>query len=188
MNTLIYEVDGRIARITLDRPERGNGITLEMPRELSECVERADLDPNVHVIALAGNGKGFCGGYDLVESAEGGFARGGPEGSPLDPMKIAANHDPSDTWDPVVRGGTGATCDWGLAARASSKARVILAGGLDRCNVGRAMAEVRPFGIDISSGVETGPGIKNYDLMRDFAHEVRDHESSCTQERGGRPC
>ena len=102
MNTLIYEVDGRIARITLDRPERGNGITLEMPRELAECVERADLDPDVHVIALAGNGKGFCGGYDLVESAEGSFARGGPEGSPVDPMRIATNHDPSGTWDPVV--------------------------------------------------------------------------------------
>ena len=37
-------------------PERGNGITLEMPRELAECVERANLDPEVHVIALAGNG------------------------------------------------------------------------------------------------------------------------------------
>jgi enoyl-CoA hydratase len=85
VNTLTYEVDGRIARITLDRPERGNGITLEMPRELAECVERADLDPDVHVIALAGNGKGFCGGYDLVESAEGGFEKGGPDGSPLDP-------------------------------------------------------------------------------------------------------
>jgi enoyl-CoA hydratase len=102
LSTMTYERDGRVARITLDRPERGNGITLEMPRELAECVERADLDPNVHVIALAGNGKGFCGGYDLVESAEGGFERGGPEGSPLDPMRIAANHDPGSTWDPVV--------------------------------------------------------------------------------------
>ena len=46
-----------------------------MPRELAECVERADLDPNVHVIALSGRGKGFCGGYDLVESAEGMGAR-----------------------------------------------------------------------------------------------------------------
>ena len=53
---------GRVARITLDRPERGNGITLEMPREITDCVERANLDPAVHVIALAGNGKGFCGG------------------------------------------------------------------------------------------------------------------------------
>src|SRR5829696_5766263 len=95
LNTLTYEVDGRIARITLNRPERGNGITLEMPRELAECVEQADLDPDVHVIALAGAGKGFCGGYDLVESAEGGFATGGPDGSPTDPTRIAANHDPS---------------------------------------------------------------------------------------------
>jgi enoyl-CoA hydratase/carnithine racemase len=102
VNTLTYEVDGRIARITLDRPKRGNGITLEMPRELAECVERADLDPDVHVIALSGNGKGFCGGYDLVESAEGDFEKGGPDGSPLDPMRIAANHDPGSTWDPVV--------------------------------------------------------------------------------------
>src|SRR5204863_5009126 len=46
--------------------------------------------------------KGFCGGYDLVESAEGSFERGGPDGSPIDPMRIAANHDPSGTWDPVV--------------------------------------------------------------------------------------
>jgi enoyl-CoA hydratase len=65
-------------------------------------VERADLDPGVHVIALSGNGKGFCGGYDLVESAEGSFESGGPEGSPVDPARIAANHDPAGTWDPAV--------------------------------------------------------------------------------------
>ena len=106
MNTLGYEVTGRIARITLDRPHRGNGITLEMPRELAECVERADLDPNVHVIALAGNGKGFCGGYDLVASAEGNMegvaAVDAPPGSPLDPAVQARNHDPGGTWDPMV--------------------------------------------------------------------------------------
>jgi enoyl-CoA hydratase len=107
LETMTYRRDGRIARVTLDRPERGNGITLEMPRELAECVERANLDPDVHVIALAGNGSGFCGGYDLVQSAEGmgtgGFGdRGTAAGSPLDPATIAANHDPSGTWDPVV--------------------------------------------------------------------------------------
>jgi enoyl-CoA hydratase len=103
VNTLTYEVSGRIARITLDRPERGNGITLAMPGELAESVERANLDPAVHVIALAGNGKGFCGGYDLVESAEERLAvGGGPAGSPLDPATVARNHDPSGTWDPVV--------------------------------------------------------------------------------------
>jgi enoyl-CoA hydratase len=103
METLTYEVTGRIARITLNRPERGNGITLVMPRELSECVERANLDPSVHVIALAGNGRGFCGGYDLVQSAEGEVDDAAESyGSPLDPAVIARNHDPAGTWDPVV--------------------------------------------------------------------------------------
>jgi enoyl-CoA hydratase len=104
METIAYEVDGRVARITLNRPERGNGITLEMPRELAHCVERANLDPDVHVIALAGNGSGFCGGYDLVSSAEGRFEEESAEveGSPTDPMVIARNHDPEGTWDPVT--------------------------------------------------------------------------------------
>jgi enoyl-CoA hydratase len=105
VNTLKYEVTGRIARITLDRPERGNGITLEMPRELAAAVEQADLDPAVHVIALSGAGKGFCGGYDLVQSAERGtdaFGDPGAPGSPLDPATIASNHDPGGTWDPMT--------------------------------------------------------------------------------------
>jgi enoyl-CoA hydratase len=107
VSSLTYEVTGRVARITLDRPERGNGITLQMPRELADSVERADLDPAVHVIALSGNGKGFCGGYDLVQSAERGMDKFGDAdseaaGSPLDPVTIAANHDPGGTWDPMV--------------------------------------------------------------------------------------
>jgi len=103
LTTMTYEVTGRVARITLDRPARGNGITLLMPRELAACVERANLDPRVHVIALTGNGKGFCGGYDLVDSAE-SMTVGISEqpGSPVDPAVIAANHDPSRTWDPVI--------------------------------------------------------------------------------------
>ena len=77
-----------------------------MPRELAACVERANLDPAVHVILLSGNGKGFCGGYDLVESAErlgaGVSTRDAPAGSPLDPAVMARNHDPRATWDPMV--------------------------------------------------------------------------------------
>jgi len=106
LTTLNYEVDGRIARITLNRPDRGNGITMDMPREIAYCVEQADLDPKVHVIALAGNGSGFCGGYDLVESAE-GLAHGRddehqPAGSPLDPLVQMQNHQPNSNWDPMV--------------------------------------------------------------------------------------
>ncbi len=107
MNTMTYDVDGPIARITLNRPERGNGITLDMPMELKTCVEKADLDPSVHVIALSGNGKGFCGGYDLVDSAEGmGQAQFGDgkalKGSAIDPAIIARNHSPAETWDSML--------------------------------------------------------------------------------------
>ncbi|MEA2315255.1 MAG: enoyl-CoA hydratase [Solirubrobacteraceae bacterium] len=103
-----YESAERIARITLDRPERGNGITLELVSELVACVERADLDPTVHVLVLAGAGAGFCGGYDLVESAEGMGEESAAAnaqavaGSPLDGAVIAANHDQRGTWDPMV--------------------------------------------------------------------------------------
>jgi enoyl-CoA hydratase len=106
METMTYETGDRVARITLNRPERGNGLTRRLIDELAACVERADLDPDVHVILLAGNGKGFCGGYDLVDSAEGlgggDSAAPPPAGSPLDPAVMAANHDPRGTWDPLV--------------------------------------------------------------------------------------
>jgi len=108
LRTMTYEVTGRIARITLNRPERGNGITFDLPVELAQCVERADLDPAVHVITLSGNGKGFCGGYDLVASAERMMdgrdaARPRvPKGSALDPAVTARNHDPREVWDPMV--------------------------------------------------------------------------------------
>jgi enoyl-CoA hydratase len=104
LRTITYETEGRVARITLDRPEHGNGITLEMPAEIAACTERANLDPAIHVIALAGNGSGFCGGYDLAASAEAwsGAADAAPQGSPLDPAVIARNHAPETNWDPVV--------------------------------------------------------------------------------------
>ena len=54
LRTMTYEVTGRVARLTLNRPERGNGITFDLLRELVQCVERADLDPAVHVIAQIG--------------------------------------------------------------------------------------------------------------------------------------
>jgi len=106
VDTLLYETEGRVARITLNRPDRGNGITPPMPAELAQCVEQANLDPAVHVLALAGNGSGFCGGYDLVASAEGEMSELGgveaPAGSPIDPATIGANHAPESNWDPVT--------------------------------------------------------------------------------------
>jgi enoyl-CoA hydratase/carnithine racemase len=109
LSSVLYRRDGRIARIVLNRPKQGNGITLDLAHELSYCVERANLDPSIHVIALSGNGRGFCGGYDFTQAATSltGHAGGNGdaraiEGSPLDIGVVGANHDPNGTWDPVV--------------------------------------------------------------------------------------
>jgi len=106
LNTMIYEVDGRVARITLNRPKRGNGITMDMSRELAYCVEQADINPDVHVIALNGNGSGFCGGYDLVASAEQSmneeFSSTDLENTVLSATAQGKNHNPSQTWDPMT--------------------------------------------------------------------------------------
>ena len=99
-------LEDKVAHIVLSRPERGNAITLEMPAQLASLVERANLDPAVHVIALSGAGKGFCAGYDLIDSAQSAFEgkadSAAAPGSPLDPAVIAQNHNPSETWDPMV--------------------------------------------------------------------------------------
>ena len=104
LTTMLYERDGRVGRITLNRPERGNGISFEMASELTRCVERANLDPEVHVIALSGNGPGFCSGYDFTEMGRSQSADGddGLRGSPLDIQTIGTNHNPNEIWDPVV--------------------------------------------------------------------------------------
>jgi len=71
-----------------------------------------------------------------------------------------------DADDPVHRGGTGRTIDWGQAARIARQQPVMLAGGLSPENVTDAVAHVRPMGIDVSSGVERAPGVKDPDRLR----------------------
>jgi len=63
-------VHPRIARLLLNRPERLNAISMAMPREIRAAVDWAVANPDIHVIVVEGAGKGFCGGYDLAESAE----------------------------------------------------------------------------------------------------------------------
>ena len=71
-----------------------------------------------------------------------------------------------DVKDPERRGGTGLTIDWTAAAAIAAKRRSILAGGLTPDNVVEAVRRVRPFGIDVSSGVEQKPGIKDHGRIR----------------------
>lgn len=71
-----------------------------------------------------------------------------------------------DAHEPAQRGGTGATADWNLAAAIARSRRVLLAGGLGPDNVAEAIARVRPFGIDVSSAVESSPGVKDRERIR----------------------
>ncbi|TMV10309.1 crotonase/enoyl-CoA hydratase family protein [Ruegeria sediminis] len=87
MPVVAYEIDGRIARITLDRPQVMNAINDEMPVELAKAVARADADPGVHVMILSGNGPAFCAGYDLTFYAEGNGAGEVTQPMPWDPIK-----------------------------------------------------------------------------------------------------
>ena len=85
--TVSYARDGRIARITLDRPQRLNAINDEMPGELAAAVAEANRDDGVHVIVLGGAGRAFCAGYDLVEYAETPGPNPVVQEMPWDPMK-----------------------------------------------------------------------------------------------------
>jgi phosphoribosylanthranilate isomerase len=84
-----------------------------------------------------------------------------------------------DVHDPVKKGGTGKTIDWTVAASVASRRNVLLAGGLTPQNVGDAIARVRPYGIDVSSGVEVEPGIKDHRRIKALFEAVHgDHHAA----------
>lgn len=77
-----------------------------------------------------------------------------------------------DVHDHAQRGGTGRTVDWDVAATIAAKRRIFLAGGLRPDNVAAAIRRVRPYGIDVSSGVETSPGIKEAGKLEALFYEM----------------
>ena len=77
-----------------------------------------------------------------------------------------------DAFDPDLLGGTGKPFNWTLAQGANRFGTIILAGGLTPENVGQAIHEVRPFAVDVASGVETTPGVKDTNKLRAFFQEV----------------
>lgn len=83
--TLLYETEGRVARIILNRPERLNAIDGILPGELRKAVEAANADDSVHVIVLSGAGRAFCAGYDLKKYAEGDKDHQFTQAMPWDP-------------------------------------------------------------------------------------------------------
>ena len=105
LKTMTYEVTDRVARITFNRPEKGNAIIADTPLELAALVERADLDPRVHVILVSGRGEGFCAGFDLSAYADGTSSAGATSryrDTVLDGKTQGLNHLPDRPWDPMT--------------------------------------------------------------------------------------
>lgn len=101
--SLRYEVAGRVATITLDRPDRLNAIDHHMPSEIRQAVEEANADDAVHVIVLTGAGRAFCAGYDLQDYAEAKGDNPGVQSMPWDPtvdfkMMFRNTQDFSTLW------------------------------------------------------------------------------------------
>lgn len=80
------DVAGRVATLTLDRPDRLNAIDEHMPAEIEAAVAAANADRNVHVIVVTGAGRAFCSGYDLQDYAVRPGANAGVQDMPWDPM------------------------------------------------------------------------------------------------------
>lgn len=80
----------------------------------------------------------------------------------------------ADTYEPSVAGGTGKCFNWDIACEAKKyNIPLILAGGLSCDNIKEAVSKVKPFAVDVSSGVEISPRKKNYDLMKKFIYEAK---------------
>ncbi len=78
-----------------------------------------------------------------------------------------------DSWSADQRGGTGQTWDWELARPLLSTRQVFIAGGLEPGNVGKVVSGFKPYGVDVSSGVEASVRVKDHDKVRAFVHAVR---------------
>jgi phosphoribosylanthranilate isomerase len=79
-----------------------------------------------------------------------------------------------DAYDPARVGGTGRTVNWDAAREIATTRRTILAGGLNAANIKLAIRSVRPFGVDVSSGVESAPGVKDPNRLRTFFEALHD--------------
>ncbi|MBT5383480.1 MAG: phosphoribosylanthranilate isomerase [Kordiimonadaceae bacterium] len=94
-----------------------------------------------------------------------------------DSLKSIASYDVSgfllDSYNDGSKGGSGQVFDWNLALRVKKQGPVILAGGLNPYNIFTAIHRVKPYGVDVCSGVEKSPGIKDHEKIREFIKSVR---------------
>lgn len=161
--------------------ERAAEILAEVPHDVMKVgvfvdqptafVERAVRTAGLDAIQLHGreNPAGYDIGCPVLKSVPVGaaFETAALNGIPPRVLPLL------DGADDEHRGGTGRTIDWHAAAGAAATRRVVLAGGLTPVNVREAIRVVKPFAVDVSSGVEIAPGHKGAELIRAFVDAVR---------------
>jgi phosphoribosylanthranilate isomerase len=166
---------GEAARITGALRRRVEVVGVFVNQPLDEVAAVAE-ELNLSLVQLHGDeGPAYCAevhrrtGARIVKAMR---VRGGE-----DVQAVAAFRDVDfhllDTYRDGLRGGTGETFDWALTARRRSKVPLILSGGLEPDNVAAAIEAVHPYAVDVASGVERAPGIKDPDKLRAFAAAVR---------------
>jgi phosphoribosylanthranilate isomerase len=134
--------------------------------EVAQAVETLQLS---HVQLHGDEGPAFCAeagrrtGAKVIKAAR---IASGAELQELD--RFHTDFHLLDTAARGLRGGSGATWDWALAARRRSPVPQILSGGLTAANVAAGIAAVRPYAVDVASGVEAGPGVKDPERLRAF--------------------
>ena len=161
-------------------PERARSIAAAMPpfvTTLGVFVNQAPAFVN-DVAARVGLGAVQLHGDEPIDVLEQidrpvvkAFAMAGNEDADAWPTRVRLL---IDVHDPDQRGGTGRTVDWGRAAAIAARRPVLLAGGLNAANVADAIRTVRPFGIDVSSGVESSPGVKDHVRLQALFEAVRE--------------
>jgi phosphoribosylanthranilate isomerase len=121
---------------------------------------------SLHVVQLHGQESPAAyagGGYRIIKSVAVGDGRDCVTAVAAVPERATVL---LDAHDPIKRGGTGRTIDWSLAAAAATIRPVILSGGLNAGNIREAVDTVRPYAVDVSSGVESSPGVKDAGRLR----------------------
>jgi len=166
-------------------PGRAAEIIKEMPAEVfrvgvfvdpsKEYVTAAIQETGINVLQFSGNEapldvSGF--GLPVIKAIHIAGMRS------IEEMKLyAVDSYLLDAFSSSEFGGTGQRFDWAIAERAKQFGRIIVAGGLTPENVMDAVRKVRPYGVDVSSGVEIRPGVKDHQKMIDFIRQAREAHS-----------
>jgi phosphoribosylanthranilate isomerase len=158
------------------------------PEEAKAIIDALDVRPRIVGVFIdqdAGEVREIADFVDLdLLQLHGSEAPGFDAGRPvMKVVKVKDGHIPGahdwpdpimlDSWSADQRGGTGRTWDWELARPLLSKRQVFIAGGLEPGNVGKVVSEFKPYGVDVSSGVEASVRVKDPEKIRAFIRAVR---------------